>query len=61
MESVYWVSGILVSTTPLAGHGKCFSDILSDTNVPKGSDTGGAGDSYMEQTGMLVGNIEFNP
>ena len=41
MESVYWVSGILVSTTPLAGHGKCFSDILSDTNVPKGSDTGG--------------------
>ena len=46
MESVYWVSGILVSTTPLAGHGKCFSDILSDTNVPKGSDTGGGGLLY---------------
>ena len=38
MESVYWVSGILVSTTPLAGHGKCFSDISTDINVPKGSD-----------------------
>ena len=22
---------------------------------------GGGGDSYMEQTGMLVGNFEFNP
>ena len=22
---------------------------------------GGGGDSYMERTGMLVGNFEFNP
>ena len=22
---------------------------------------GGGGDPYMEQTGMLVGNVEFNP
>ena len=28
-------------------------------DVPRGG--GGGGDSYMEQTGMLVGNFEFNP
>ena len=27
----------------------------------QGPGGGGGGDSYMEQTGMLVGNFEFNP
>mgnify|MGYP000618671400 CR=1 FL=1 len=29
-----------------------------ECNSPAG---GGGGDSYMEQTGMLIGNFEFNP
>mgnify|MGYP007094280066 CR=1 FL=1 len=37
---------------------KCLHDLtppyLADTIKPRG-------DSYMEQTGMLVGNFEFNP
>ena len=28
---------------------------------PSGNQPGGGGDSHMKQTGMLMGNFEFNP
>ena len=33
----------------------------STSRMPRNPGGGGGGDSYMEQTGMLVGNFEFNP
>ena len=36
-----------------------FGDGLKE--VPGCVPGGGGGDSYVEQTGMLVGNFEFNP
>ena len=42
-------------------HYQSISDLTQHMNDPGGGGGGGGGDSHMEQTGMLVGDFEFNP
>ena len=39
------------------GHG----GVSVETETKENASPGGGGDSHMKQTGMLVGNLEFNP
>ena len=40
---------------------KLFTDIIHELSLKNAWLPPRGGDSYMEQTGMLVGNFEFNP